>query len=215
MRAKVTLCALLLIIVTPLSDSASLISAAHLYQALADNTVEPTQYVIQYSLDIFHPPALPGPPSARFWYGSGTYTQAVTVSPTYDRHSPGKRYVFTHWSGDATGTGTTSDSIPMDGPKTARPNWKIQFEVEIKTIPEGAGTVTPSGGYYDSGTTLRIRAEANRGYAFSSWTNALGQETVSTDAETTINVDHWTVIYANFDTISSDSACSEVHARYS
>jgi hypothetical protein len=87
----------------------------------------------------------------------------------------------------------------MDGPKTARPNWKIQFEVEIKTIPEGAGTVTPSGGYYDSGATLHIRAEAYQGYAFSSWTNALSSETISTDAETTISVDHWKILYAIFD----------------
>lgn len=209
-KARVTWCIFLLIAVTPLFNSVSLISAILTYQTHATDSIPPASNMNQYSLDVYHPPALPGPPYTRYWYDSGTYTRAVTNSPTYDRSSPGRRYVFTHWSGDATSTETTSDPILIDGPKIAQPNWKTQFEVDFDIIPKGAGTVTPaSGDYYKDGTMFLIRAEANPGYVFSSWTNAFSSEIVSTETETTIKVEYWTVLNANFNRVSSDSVYIE------
>jgi len=45
-------------------------------------------------------------------------------------HENGTHRVFTHWSGDASGTNyAQSDPIYMDGPKTATANWKTQYLV--------------------------------------------------------------------------------------
>jgi hypothetical protein len=82
--------------------------------------------------------------------------------------------------------------------------------VDFDIIPKGAGTVTPaSGDYYKDGTMFLIRAEANPGYVFSSWTNAFSSEIVSTETETTIKVEYWTVLNANFNRVSSDSVYIE------
>jgi len=98
----------------------------------------------------------------------------------------GVRYVFTHWSGDATGTGwAASDDILMDGPRTAVANWKTQYMLDVYS-----SYGTPAGdGWYDEGDTAYARMstgflywEVNESYLFSHWSwDATGTDWESSD----------------------------------
>ncbi len=56
------------------------------------------------------------------WYDTGTSAYA-TVSPTTVIGVGGTQYAFTGWSGGASGSSSTSNTIVMDSPKTATANW--------------------------------------------------------------------------------------------
>ena len=67
----------------------------------------------------------------------------------------GTRYLFTQWTGDASGTSQKSNPILMDAPKTATANWKTQYKVTFSVNPAYSGTTTPSGTqYYDSAQSI-------------------------------------------------------------
>jgi len=66
--------------------------------------------------------------------GQGWYDNCTTAYATLDTgivdHGNGTRKIFTHWSGDASGTNySKSNPIHMDGNKTAIANWKTQYRV--------------------------------------------------------------------------------------
>jgi hypothetical protein len=65
--------------------------------------------------------------------------------------------VFTGWSGDATGTGLTSDPIFMNGPKTAIANWKIQYYLQVATSPSSLPPI-PGADWYDNWTYVGLTA---------------------------------------------------------
>jgi flagellin-like protein len=104
------------------------------------------------------------------WYNSGATPQA-TVSPLTVPGPTDTQYVFTQWSGDASGTTSPSDPITMNAPKTATANWKTQYRVQFAATPPAGGSTTPSAPtWYDAGSSGNlISASANAGYAFSSW----------------------------------------------
>jgi uncharacterized repeat protein (TIGR02543 family) len=104
------------------------------------------------------------------WYDSGTTAYATLASGTVSGGA-GTQYVFTGWSGDASGTALTSNGITMDGPKTATANWKTQYYLTISVSPSGSGTATPVpvGPWYDSGTPVQVTAMPASGYTFGSW----------------------------------------------
>ncbi|MEM2926911.1 MAG: hypothetical protein QXO94_05565, partial [Candidatus Bathyarchaeia archaeon] len=58
------------------------------------------------------------------WYDEGDLAYA-TVHPLLVEGPSGLYYVFTHWSGDATGASSPSDPIIMNAPKTAIANWEV------------------------------------------------------------------------------------------
>jgi hypothetical protein len=62
------------------------------------------------------------------WYDEGSAAYA-TVAPLTVDGPDGVRYVFSHWSGDASGTASTSNPITMNAPKTAIAIWKTQYRV--------------------------------------------------------------------------------------
>ena len=82
--------------------------------------------------------------------GEGWYDEDATPSATLDTGTVvitpnAERVVFTGWSGDASGTGLTSDPITMDGAKTATADWTTQYYLTV-TSPYD----TPGGeGWYD------------------------------------------------------------------
>ena len=85
------------------------------------------------------------------WYDSGSTTTASINSGTISG-TTGVQYLFTTWSGDASGSALTSSSITMNGPKTATANWKTQYYL---TINSQYGS--PSGqGWYDAGSQVNI-----------------------------------------------------------
>ena len=101
------------------------------------------------------------------WYDKYTYAQA-TVTPLIVPGGTGVRYVFTHWSGDASGTTSPSNSIYMDGPKTAVANWKVQYYLTVRTDPPGVATI-PGEGWYDSSQSVQLTAPTVSGYTFNYW----------------------------------------------
>jgi len=102
----------------------------------------------------------------------GTYDAGTTVSV---RAVANSGYVFDSWTGDLTGSANPS-SIVMSANKSVTAVFKKQqFTLTTAVSPAGSGsvTLTPSGGTYDAGTTVSVRAVANSGYVFDSWTGDL------------------------------------------
>jgi uncharacterized repeat protein (TIGR02543 family) len=85
------------------------------------------------------------------WYDECTYAQA-TVTPLIVSGPPGVQYVFTGWSGDASGSTSPSDPIHMNGPKTAVANWKVQYYLDV--VP----TEIPGADWYDECTWVKLTA---------------------------------------------------------
>lgn len=83
-------------------------------------------------------------PSGDGWYYNGTNAFASLADGIVD-HGNGTRRVFTHWSGDASGTNyAQSDPITMDASKTAIANWKTQYKITFNQSGVGfdfTGTV--------------------------------------------------------------------------
>lgn len=89
-----------------------------------------------------------GTPGGAGWYDSGA-TAYATVTPLTVAGPAGTQYVFTQWSGDASGTTSPSDSITMNGPKTATANWKTQYYLTVSSAYDSS----TGQGWYDSGAT--------------------------------------------------------------
>jgi len=108
----------------------------------ADHTAT-AHYVLQYYLTVTSPYGTKG---GEGWYDSES-TAYATVTPLIVPGAEGVQYVFTHWSGDASGTTSPSDPIVMNGPKDATANWQPQYYLTV-TSPYD----TPGGeGWYNSG----------------------------------------------------------------
>jgi parallel beta-helix repeat protein len=95
-------------------------------------------------------------PGGTGWYNNGT-TAYATLSDGVVSGGAGIQYVFTGWSGDASGTGLTSNPIIMNGPKIAIANWKTQYYLTVKTDPTGLVTISGEG-WYDEGTDVTLTA---------------------------------------------------------
>jgi hypothetical protein len=89
-------------------------------------------------------------PSGEGWYDSASVAHASIASGTISG-GVGIQYVFTQWSGDASGTGLTSDPITMNGPKTATADWKTQYYL---TVSSSHDSPTPLSGWFDSGSSI-------------------------------------------------------------
>ena len=116
------------------------------------------------------------------WYSNGTSAFA-SVNPLVVAGAPGTQYVFTNWSGAASGTSSTSNAIIMNGAKTATANWKTQYFLNVSSVN---GTVGGTG-YYDSGTnatatldSLTVAGATGTQYVFTNWSgNASGNTSPS------------------------------------
>jgi len=84
------------------------------------------------------------------WYNAGSSAYA-SVTSTTEAGTTGTQYVFTSWSGDASGSSSPSDAIVMNAPKTATANWKTQYYL---TTVSAYGSPTPANGWFDSGTSI-------------------------------------------------------------
>jgi len=93
------------------------------------------------------------------WYDSGSTAYAALNTGIVD-HGNGTRRIFTNWSGDASGTNyAQSNSILMNGSKTAVANWKTQYYLTVETDPTGLSPApTPSSGWYDNFTDVVLTA---------------------------------------------------------
>jgi len=91
--------------------------------------------------------------------GSGTYTAGSSASFSVTQNtvqvSPNTRYVFTGWSGDYTGTGT-SGTVTVNGAMTITAVYQQQYYLSVQAQPQNAPT--PQGqGWYNSGSTVSLQ----------------------------------------------------------
>jgi hypothetical protein len=120
------------------------------------------------------------------WYDSGT-TAYATVSPLTVAGPTGIQYVFTSWSGDASGNTSPSNPIVMSGPSTATANWKTQYYLTVSSVYGSTG----GQGWYDSGTTayatvtpLTVAGPSGTQYVFTQWSGDAGGNTSPSNAIT-------------------------------
>ncbi len=94
----------------------------------------------------------------------GTFQAGETISLTA---TPSTGYEFTGWSGDATGTSNPL-SLVMDNNKNITATFSLK-EHTISVSTSGNGSVSPSQGTYDFGTSISISATPAVGYEFAGW----------------------------------------------
>ena len=106
----------------------------------------------QYYLTVNSAHGTAGPiGSVSGWFDAGS-TAYAAVTPATVAGSTGTQYVFAGWGGDATGSGTTSNAITMNAPKTATAAWTTQYYLTVNTAH---GTVTGAG-WHDAGTSMGV-----------------------------------------------------------
>ena len=94
----------------------------------AGNTTVTANYVTQYYLTVDN--GGHGTAGGEGWCDTGSRAQAV-VSPRFVIEG-NTAYSFVNWSGDAGGSDPASNSITMDGPKTATANWLTFYLVTFR-----------------------------------------------------------------------------------
>jgi hypothetical protein len=94
--------------------------------------------------------------------GNGTYTSgsdaSFTITQSMIQTSPNVRYVFSHWTGDYSGVGT-SGSITMNGPRKVIAVYQLQYRLSVGAQPVSAPL--PQGdGWYNAGDTATLSVNA-------------------------------------------------------
>jgi len=130
------------------------------------NITETASWEHQYYLTVS---SAYGSVSSGGWYDAGSSAYAA-VAPLTVAGTTGTQYVFTGWSGDASGTTSPSNAIIMDGPKTAVANWQTQYNLTFAQSGVGSdflGTIiTVNGTNYDR-TGFTTWANSSDIYTFS------------------------------------------------
>ncbi len=142
------------------------------------------------------------PPPSGSGYLAGTQV-AVTATPNAG-------YVFTGWSGDASGANATI-TLTMDGNKTITAQFTpvaSNVTLTVTANPVNAGTIVlnPPGGSYAPGTTVAVTATPGQGYVFNGWTGGV----VSTANPLNVTVNANMTLVANFTVVPSTSATPDV-----
>ena len=127
-------------------------------------------------------------------YPAGTVV-TLTITPTAG-------YEFSHWSGDASGSGS-SLTVTMDSNKSVT----VSFSQILHTLTirlNGSGSIVPSVGSheYREKTVVNITATPDNGWKFKNWT---GNVADANSANTTLTVDSDRTITANFSQIGTAS----------
>ncbi len=103
--------------------------------------------------------------------GVHSYTEGSTVNVTA---TGATGYVFDHWSGACSGSG--SCSVTMNADKTVTANFVTAptFVLTTAVTPSGGGTINPAAGphSYNQGVIVPVTATPNSGYEFSNWSGA-------------------------------------------
>jgi hypothetical protein len=123
-------------------------------------------YKTQFYLTVISPY---GAPTGAGWYDNST-TAYAGLDTGIVEHTNRTRRVFTNWGGDASGANyVQSNPINMNGPKTARANWRTQYLLAIYTdpgslIPQPTRNVTGDpdplwrGFWYNASTNVQLTA---------------------------------------------------------
>ena len=120
---------------------------------------------------------------------------AVVLTPT-----PADGYVFSSWSGDATGNAVPLTVI-MNSNKVITANFTAvipnQFSVALTANPNEGG-VTDGAGLFPAGSTVQVTAIPNDGYTFNNWTDNVTNAVVSSNATYEFVLTKDTALVANF-----------------
>ena len=100
------------------------------------------------------------------WYEDGSYATPGLLVPELEYDNGWRRWVFLSWEGDAGGTDyRASEPILMDRSRTALVAWKVQFRVDVDSIPhgmtveiDGTPTETPASLWVDLGDAVYLLA---------------------------------------------------------
>jgi hypothetical protein len=158
------------------------------------------------------------------WYDSGSVARAVLNESEVDE-GQGVRHVFTGWSADASGSGSTSNDILMNGPKRAVAEWRTQFYLTIDTDPPSVGG--PKGvGWYDAGSQANfsvsqiVPANQDSRLRFSYWTGEYASQlptgNVTMDRPKSVKA-HYVAQYlltVEYDPASISSSYNETHTGW-
>ncbi|HID23892.1 MAG TPA: hypothetical protein EYP14_16040, partial [Planctomycetaceae bacterium] len=125
------------------------------------------------------------------WFDTGTVAYAcVNDSIIYDGET---RYIFNHWSGDATGTqSSASSAMTMNTTHTAIANWLTQHRLTLTYSGTPVAPTMTGAGWYDEGTVVPISSEdpvwdGGVRYDFDTWLGAPVAD--PTSASTSITMD--------------------------
>lgn len=108
----------------------------------------------------------------------GTYDEGtrVTLSAT-----PDSGWTFVGWSGDVSGSATPIQVV-MDSDKAVKATFirnSSENTYELSVLTNGSGSVSPSGGIYESGSSVTLTASPESGWEFSGWSGDVsGSDTV-------------------------------------
>ena len=114
------------------------------------------------------------PNSGTVFPSEGTFKDGSTVTLNA---APNAEYVFSNWSGDASG-GDTSVNVNIDDNKSVVANFRLR-QYKLTTNVEGEGSIsetiinTGKSTDYDSGTRVSLEAIPAQGYYFTGWSGAL------------------------------------------
>jgi uncharacterized repeat protein (TIGR02543 family) len=123
--------------------------------------------------------------------GTTSYTSGTQVTVTA---TPASGYVFTGWSGAASGTGNPV-TITVDGNKTLTASFAL-VDYTLTVNNAGGGSTSPAAGTYSfaSGTQVMVTATPASGYVFAGWSGAAS----GTSNPVTITMDGNKALTANF-----------------
>ena len=146
-----------------------------------------------YTLTILANPAEGGttnPPPGAYIYPAGT---SVTIGA-----SPAAEWLFVNWSGDASGSSTTTNVV-MNADKVAVANFTRFYTLTIDAVPPQGGTTLPPPGSYsfERGSVVTVSAQTAEGWSLAGWAGD------ATGADSTINV-----------TMDGNKSISAVFVRY-
>ena len=125
--------------------------------------------------------------------GGGSYDPGAEatfrVSPNIVTESEGVRYVFMGWSSEDGGYEGSDNpaTVTMSGDYTETATWKVQYYLAMEA--EIGGSVTPTPGWYDSGSEVLITAKAGEGFALSSWIGSGGESYSGTRYSAVVKLD--------------------------
>jgi hypothetical protein len=130
--------------------------------------------------------------------GGLTSTTASTITYGFTQIVPsttvGKQYVFVSLTGGTPAQSMASATFNPTAAGTIIATYKTQYLLITGVYPSGAGSVSISTAWYDSGTSITtLTATANSGYALSAWSDGT---TASTHASFTMSAA--TTLIANF-----------------
>ena len=99
----------------------------------------------------------------------GQYTLGTRVTLTA---TPADGYTFGHWSGGASGSSRTAIIILRSNRSVTAHFEEIPPQMEYYTLTtsvSGSGSISPSGGSYEEGTSVTLTASPKSGWTFHHW----------------------------------------------